>query len=177
MNSVEIIRAGKNDAQLLSDLSNATFIETYRGTCTDEDIVQFLDKNFTEEIIFEELQHEEELYFIAFANGFPAGYIRLKENNKAYPFLAKHKAIEVKRIYVLKEFHSKKIGAALMNYALQSAVENSCNAVWLGVWEHNEKAKSFYKKFNFKATGFTTAFKVGNTVQTDNLMMKVIEKN
>ncbi len=68
--------------------------------------------------------------------------------------LRKHKSIELKRIYVLKEYHSQKIGAKLMSFALDFAAEKNYELVWLGVWEHNEKAKSFYKKFGFVDTGY-----------------------
>jgi len=49
---------------------------------------------------------------------------------------------------VLKEYQSKKIGAALMSYALQFGSQKNYEVLWLGVWEHNEKAKLFYKKWD-----------------------------
>lgn len=177
INEIDIKRAGKNDAQLLSDLSNITFIETYRGSCADEDLTTLMDKWFKEEMIFKELQNPDDHYFIAFADGFPAGYMRLKEDYSEYPLEEKYKALQLKRIYVLKEYHDKKIGAALMNYALQLAAEKKYELIWLGVWGGNAKAKLFYKKWGFEDRGLAYEFTVGETRHTDYWLLKFIEKN
>ena len=99
----------------------------------------------------------------------------MKEEESDVTLIKKYKAIELKRIYVLKEYHSKKVGAALMNFALQFAAEKNYEAVWLGVWEHNLKAQAFYKKWGFVDTGATHDFPIGDTPQMDNWLIKVIE--
>jgi len=111
----------------------------------------------------------------AFDDKEPAGYIRMKEEESDVALIKKYKAIELKRIYVLREYYNKKVGAALMSFALQFATENKFEAIWLGVWEHNERAKSFYKKWGFTDTGFTHNFPIGNTPQTDHWFMKLID--
>ena len=98
----------------------------------------------------------------------------LSEEASDVEIIAKHTSVELKRIYVLKEYHSQKAGAALMNFALNFAAEKMYELVWLGVWEHNEKAKSFYKKFGFENTGATHFFPIGNTPQTDCWLIKFI---
>lgn len=171
-NSIHIERAAVADAQLISDLSNATFIETYRGTCTDDDLVNFINKCFAENIIEEELQSEDEFYFIAFTDGLPAGYMRIKEDYNDLPAMKKYKALELKRIYVLQEYQSNKVGTALMNFALQFAADKNYEVLWLGVWEGNEKARRFYKNFGFEDTGERAIFYIGNTAQTDHWLIK-----
>ncbi len=64
-----------------------------------------------------------------------------------------------------------------MTYALQFASQKKYEVLWLGVWEHNEKAKSFYKKWGFADTGDTHDFPIGNTPQKDNWLIKFIGKN
>lgn len=174
---INIRRASARDAQLISDMSTVTFIETYRGSCADEDIPSFIDKHFNEEVIAGELADPDDLYYIAFADGLPAGYMRLKENNAEYPLSQKHKAIQLKRIYVLQEYQSKHIGSALMSFALQLADKNNYEVLWLGVWEGNAKAKSFYKKWGFEDNGLAYTFTVGDTTHTDYWLVKFIEKN
>ena len=115
-----------------------------------------------------------EFYFIAFLNGIDAGYIRMKEEVSDVEIINRHKAIELKRIYVLKEYHAKKIGAALMNFALDFAAEKNYEMIWLGVWEHNERAKLFYNKFGFINSGVTHPFPIGNTPQTDVWLYRFI---
>ena len=38
--------------------------------------------------------------------------------------------------------------------------------VWLGVWEHNERARHFYERYGFKKAG-THTFTIGPDQQTD----------
>lgn len=173
---VQIKRASVNEAELISDLSVVTFIQTYRGTCPDGDLNDFMDKYFNEDLIRTELEDENDFYFIAFADGFPAGYMRLKEEYDEFPLSEKCKAIHLKRIYVLKEYQSKKVGAALMSFALQFSADKNFELLWLGVWEGNEKAVSFYKKWDFKNIKPYT-FHVGNTIHTDYWMTKIIERS
>ena len=61
-----------------------------------------------------------------------------------------------------------------MNFALHFAVENNYKIMWLGVWEHNERAKAFYKKFGFIDSGVTHNFPIGNTPQLDHWLYKFV---
>lgn len=173
---VQIRRALTTDAKLLSELSAVTFFDTFYGTCTDEDMQQFLTKYFNEEQVNEELREANDFYFIAFIYEKAVGYIRMKEEESDVPGIKDQKGIELKRLYVLKEYHSKKVGAALMEFVLQFAADNGYELVWLGVWEHNERAKNFYKRFGFRDTGYKHPFPIGNTPQTDNWLVRFVEK-
>jgi len=54
-----------------------------------------------------------------------------------------------------------------MDHTLNYAAQNNYQVVWLGVWEHNLRAQSFYKKYDFVNSGHTHNFPIGNTPQTD----------
>jgi ribosomal protein S18 acetylase RimI-like enzyme len=170
-----IRRANTGDAQTLSDLSKVTFIHTFKDTCTADDMQGFVQEHFNIELIKKELLDPVDFYFIAFINGIAAGYIRMKEDTCDVEIIAKHKAIELKRIYVLEEYHGQKTGAALMNFALDFAGDKGYEIIWLGVWEHNNRAKRFYRKFDFKDTGVTHPFPIGNTPQTDTWLYRFIK--
>src|SRR4051812_45205450 len=113
--NIDIRRGALDDASLLSQLSITTFLDTFRGTCTHDEIEHFVQLHFNARQVYKELQDQNDFYFIAFADKEPAGYIRMKEEESDVALIKKYKAIELKRIYVLKEYHSKKVGAALMN--------------------------------------------------------------
>jgi|SRR5687768_5333551 len=173
---IDIRRGTLDDAPLLSQLSTITFLDTFRGTCTDDEIEQFVQEYFNIDQVRKELKDENDFYFIAFVNKEAVGYMRMKEVESDVALIKQYKAIELKRIYVLKEYHSKKVGAALMKFALQFAAEKKYEAIWLGVWEHNMKAQAFYKKWGFIDTGYTHNFPIGNTPQMDNWLIKVLDK-
>ncbi|HNL66233.1 MAG TPA: GNAT family N-acetyltransferase, partial [Ferruginibacter sp.] len=77
------------------------------------------------------------------------------------------KALELKRIYVQKEFQGKGVAQALMDFILRYASDNGYEVVWLGVWEHNKKAQRFYEKYGFENSGHPHDFPIGSTPQTD----------
>ena len=114
---LHIRRATTNDAKLLCELSTVTFFDTFKGTCTDEDMQEFIEQYFNEKQIYEELQDPDDFYFIIFLEDIAAGYIRIKEDKTDIDEIKSKKGIELKRIYVLKEYHSKKIGARLTRVA------------------------------------------------------------
>lgn len=171
---INIRRATMHDYSLLSKLSTVTFLDTFRGTCTDEDIKEFVTTFFNEEQVYKELQDAEDFYFIAFINNIAIGYLRMKEENSVVPVINIYKAIELKRIYVVKEYLNQKVGAALMKFALQFAEDHQYQAIYLGVWEHNERAKAFYTKWGFTDTGHMHDFPIGKTAQIDRWLIKVL---
>ena len=92
-----------------------------------------------------------------------------------FPEVKKWKALELKRIYVLTEFHGKGIAQKLMNFILDFATEKKYEVVWLGVWEHNLRAQKFYEKYGFVNSGYTHDFPIGSTPQTDFWLWKFLK--
>jgi len=89
------------------------------------------------------------------------------EDYTNFPLMKQWKSLELKRIYVLEEFHGKGVAQRLMNFVIQSAQANQYQVVWLGVWEHNYRAQKFYEKYSFVHSGHTHDFPIGSTPQTD----------
>ena len=72
---------------------------------------------------------------------------------------------------MLKEFHGMKVGQLLYEKAIEIARLNNAEYVWLGVWEENPRAISFYKKNGFVEFD-KHIFNMGNEDQTDIMMKK-----
>ena len=66
--------------------------------------------------------------------------------NEAQTELQGNDALEIERIYVLKDYHGLKVGQLLYQYALDFATELNIKRIWLGVWEENKRAIRFYEK-------------------------------
>src|SRR5690606_2609409 len=79
------------------------------------------------------------------------------------------KGLEIERIYVLKDFHGKKVGQLLYDKAIEVAKEKKSDYIWLGVWEENPRAINFYKKNGFVEFD-KHIFKLGNDEQLDIMM-------
>jgi diamine N-acetyltransferase len=164
---ITIRRALLADAAALSEISKQTFYDTFTGTCTEADMQSFLENYFNLNQVQRELSNEKDFYYLAESGGSVIGYLRFMEDYENFPDMKQWKSLELKRIYVLKEFHGKGIAQMLMDYTLQYAKDNSYEVVWLGVWEHNNRAQKFYEKYGFVNSGHTHDFPIGNTPQTD----------
>ena len=127
----------------------------------------FLDDYFNIARVQSELRNENDLYYLAYMDGKLAGYLRLMEDYTNLPLMKQWKALELKRIYILKVYQGKGVAQLLMDHTLNYAAQNNYQVVWLGVWEHNLRAQSFYKKYGFVNSGHTHNFPIGNTPQTD----------
>ncbi len=169
---LQIRRAGISDSALLCRLSEVTFRDAFGHTCSEEDMSSFLFDNFNEPVITKELSDPLDFYFIAICNDQPAGYMRLKEDYSEYEKICDFKALELKRIYVLKDFQGKSIGSKLLEFAIQFAQQNNFEMLWLGVWEHNEGAMKLYKTMGFTDTGDTHLFYIGENESTDCWFIK-----
>lgn len=165
--AIQIRRATVADAAALTALARETFYDTFTGTCTEADMQEFLDAVFTETQLAKELADPEDYCVLAFFDDQLAGYLRCKEDPDSFPLMRQWKAIELKRIYVTKRFLGKGIAQALMDWCLAFATHRGYEAIWLGVWEHNERAKRFYEKYAFTDSGHRHGFPIGQTPQTD----------
>ena len=170
--SLQIRRATITDSLLLSGLSEITFRDAFGYTCTESDMNAFVLQYFSENIISQELSDPTDYYFLAYLGDEAVGYMRLKEDYSDYEKICAFRALELKRIYVLKAFQGKGIGQQLLAFAEQFANNNSFEVLWLGVWEHNEGAKKLYKQMGFQDTGDTHHFYIGDNESTDNWFVK-----
>jgi diamine N-acetyltransferase len=171
---INIRRVTIEDVSALSAIARQTFFDTFTGTCTQEDMESFLDQFYNQERLGKELMDPATYCFFAEANGEPVAYLHFAEDYKSFPLMKKWKALELKRIYVLKEFHGKGIAQQLMDHILDFAAENKYEVVWLGVWELNLRAQKFYEKYGFVNSGYTHDFPIGNTPQTDVWLWKFL---
>lgn len=167
MEQIIIRRATIADAVKLSAISIQTFYDTFISTCTEEDMNAFLKEYFNVKQVQLELNNENDFYYLAELNGKVIGYCRWMEDYTNFLVMKQWKSLELKRIYVLEEFHGKGVAQQLMNFVIQSAQTNQYQVVWLGVWEHNYRAQKFYEKYSFVHSGHTHDFPIGSTAQTD----------
>ncbi len=80
---------------------------------------------------------------------------------------------EVQRLYVAKEWHGKGIAQDLMNVCIEEMKGRGSDVIWLGVWERNPRAISFYKKFGFLEVG-EHIFRLGDDPQRDVVMARPV---
>lgn len=168
---IQIRRASIADVDELLSISQLTFVQTFGPHNTEQAIKTYLTQNLTLEKLATELVDPRAQFFVAIDNGQMVGYLKVNEfGSQTESGLSN--SLEVQRIYVLKKDQSKKVGQELMKLAIKIAHELKVNYVWLGVWENNTKAITFYERFGFRKFAIHT-FHMGTHPQND-LLMKLI---
>ncbi|HET6646934.1 MAG TPA: GNAT family N-acetyltransferase [Pyrinomonadaceae bacterium] len=171
---LSIRRGVLQDAGLLSELGSHTFFETFAADNTHENMAAYLSRSFSPEQQAAELADPSCLFQIAELNGVPVGYSLLRSHDELPNIRAKN-PIELVRLYVSRESLGSGVGAALMQAAINEARQEGYETLWLGVWEHNHRARAFYRKWNFQEVG-THLFQLGGDRQTDILMLRSLSE-
>lgn len=174
-----IRRGSADDAVLLAELGARTFSETFAADNTPENMAAYLASAFTPSQQAAGLADPRCIFQIAEIVD-PAetekravGYSLLR-SGKAPDCVTGEVPIELVRLYVSQELIGSGVGAALMQACFNEARQQGFKTLWLGVWEHNRRAQTFYDKWNFRKVG-THVFQLGDDPQIDNLMQREID--
>jgi len=146
---IRISIAATMDAELIADLSRRTFYETFAPHNTPENMEQFLQTQFSREVLIRQVGAPRNTFVLARLNDQPVGYARLYEATELPRGIAGTNSIEIARLYAEQQVIGKGIGKALMHACLDVARQKEKEWIWLGVWEHNHRAIAFYEKMGF----------------------------
>lgn len=167
---INITQTTIDDVEQLQKIGKQTFYETFSDSNTEEDMAEYLNEKFSMTTLSTELNEKNAKFYFAQIENEVVGYLKLN-SGQSQTELKDNKALEIERIYVLKEFHGKKVGQVLYDKVIEIAKNKGVDYVWLGVWEENQRAIRFYEKNDFVAFD-KHIFKLGNDEQTD-IMMKL----
>ena len=159
--------AGPADADALSLVASATFLDTYAGSLDGSDMVAHCAANNRPEKFAAWINDPGDAVTIGeILPGFaPVGYAVLTSGIDL-PVTLEHGDIELRRIYTLSRMRGSGLGPALMRQVIEDAARLSCRRILLGVWGENYRAHRFYERHGFTIVG-TRQFKVGNVVHDD----------
>ena len=161
-----------NELETLHLIGYETFDETFRSMNSPETMDTYLNESFSLEKLAQELGKTYCKFYFIYSDSTLAGYLKLNYA-PAQSDINDSESVEVERIYVRKEHKGKGLGKVLMEYAFQQAIQNKKAYVWLGVWEKNVKAITFYEKMGFEEAG-QHSFRIGNELQSDLIMKKIV---
>jgi diamine N-acetyltransferase len=153
------------DAAALAELGAATFVETFGAQNRPADVAAHLAARFSPALQADELADPRGGFVVAEANGELAGYARTLDGD-APSGVAARRPRELARLYVRARHTGSGLGPALMRRVLDDAHAAGRDALWLGVWEHNARARRFYAKWHFAEVG-EVPYVLGEDVQRD----------
>lgn len=158
------------DIDTLVSLGIKTFRDTFDEFNDPANMILYLNKTFTRKVLEEEMKQPGTVFFLAFDGRRAAGYAKLRSSS-APAGLNGATSLEIERLYAHRDYFGKRVGHMLMQTCLAYAKRKECKTLWLGVWENNARAISFYERNGFERFGQHT-FMLGNDAQTDWLMRK-----
>src|SRR4051812_42427046 len=150
--NVSIRRGTPSDARPLAEFAARTFSETFAEENRPEDMVLHVSTAYGVPQQEAELADPEMTTLLAEVDAQLAGYAQLRPN--AGPdCVPKIMPLELLRFYVAAPWQGQGVAHALMQRVLTEARARGAQTLWLGVWERNERAKSFYRKSGFVDVG------------------------
>lgn len=154
MGHLYIRKAVIDDGAIVALLGRVTFTETFGKYFNDpDDLSRYYDETFSVEKIRSGIEKDNNAFWIAFYDEIPVGYAKLKRNAPSLFVPLPGKVSQLQKIYVLKDFHAKRIGLGLIEILLQEVVRMEGEYIWLSVLASNIKATSFYEKMGFIVKG------------------------
>jgi len=113
----------------------------------------YIRTNFSAERLNEELSDPNAAFFLVYDEEKPVGVIKLNISKSISGFPAEA-ALELERIYFIKEASGKGLGRESISFILDFARENNKSVVWLKAMD-SSAAIEFYKKRGFQIVGET----------------------
>jgi len=167
-----ILKSDVTDLPELLNMAQKAFVQAFTANNKPENVKAYLDEAFTLDQFRQEYQNEGSTFFKLVSGTQIIGYTKVNLT-PAQTDLHDPESLEVARLYLLDEFIGLGLGKMLLEQAIDFAKQNQKKYIWLGVWEHNSRAISFYERNGFEKFS-SHPFPFGDEVQTDWLMRKLI---
>lgn len=167
------IRAARpSDAGELAALAERTFREAFGAANASADMDLYCGANHGESIQAAEIANPELLTLVCEEKGALIAFAQLGWG-KAPDCVAARRPGEIRRLYVLKDWHGGGVARDLMTECMAQLAGRGTDVAWLGVWEKNPRAIAFYRKFEFAEAG-TQIFRLGTDPQRDVVMARPV---
>jgi ribosomal protein S18 acetylase RimI-like enzyme len=117
-----------------------------------EVVNSYVQERYTVEVLMKELEENENIYYIIYHGGLPAGFSKIR-HQVPHAAIAQQNVSKLERLYLLKEFYNLGLGQDLLDYNISLSKQAGQAGMWLFVWTGNERAVKFYKKAGFEVIG------------------------
>jgi GNAT superfamily N-acetyltransferase len=171
MTDATIRRATEADAEALSRIGAATFVETFGHMYPPRDLAAFLEAAYGLEKTRRDLADPAKAAWLVEADGEVVGHAL------AGPCDLPHHAVtpacgELKRLYVLKAHQGGGVGSRLLKETLDWLEADGPRPLWIGVWSENFGAQKLYGRMGFEKVG-EYEFPVGEIRDREFILRRV----
>jgi len=138
-----------DDVELLRSVALQSYNEHYLHLWHDKG-EWYIEQSFSVQQLSLELQDSNARFFLVYDDAIPVGFIKVNINA---PINEVHNALELERIYFIKQAVGKGLGSLAVNYVFDIAKSLKKEIVWLKVMDSSHAAMFFYQKMGFKTCG------------------------
>lgn len=160
------------DAEGLVKIAASTYYETFAAVNTPENMQAYLASAFTLAGFTADLANPAVAMYVAESPGGLIGYAKLVAG-AAPSCVTGDSPLELERLYVDARWHGGGVAKTLMETCLTYARDEGFKTIYLGVWERNFRAQSFYRKWGFERVG-EHIFQMGDDPQIDWWMSRPV---
>ncbi len=166
-------RAETGDAPALSLVAAASFLETFAGILSGDDIVAHVTSKSAPAAFADWIADPASIVTLAthVEGDAPVGYTVLTAPDHVGETLPGD--IELRRIYTLSNARGTGLGSALMERAMIDARALGSRRILLGVFAGNHRARAFYERQGFAVVA-ERRFKVGATWHDDRVYARAM---
>ena len=166
---VHIRRGVASDAAALAEFAARTFNETFAAENKTEDLRPHPAGSHGIAQQTKELVDPDGITVLVEQGGRLIAYAQIRRSVPPACVTQDH-AVELFRFYVDRPAQGSRFALVLMLHVHRAARELGGTHLWLGVWEHNDRARVFYSKMGFVDVG-SHAFYVGSGRRTARVMV------
>ncbi|WP_294544648.1 GNAT family N-acetyltransferase [uncultured Limosilactobacillus sp.] len=161
---IPVTASKQQDIVTLQEIATKSFTAMFGPYHEPQAVKTYTDETYALPVLIRELNDPDSRTYFLKLNDTPVGYLKLNWR-MAQTDQVFENAMQLQRIYLLPEYWNQHLGSYLMDKALDEAKKSRVKTVWLGVWEHNDRARHFYERYGFKKAGSHT-FVIGQDRQT-----------
>lgn len=162
---IRIRRALDRDVSPLTAFAFRVFYETFAHNNDPAALAAYMAEAYSEDATAATLCDPRLEYHLLHVDGALAAYALL-EPRATFACLSLRHPLRITRFYVDRAWQGLGVAHRLMEHCLTTARAHGADGVWLGVWEHNHRARAFYQKYGFVEVG-TMPFRFGPEMQED----------
>ena len=160
-----IRRATVDDCCLIHELAAEAFPHTYQHILTSEQIDYMMHWMYDPQNIYTQMTEEGHVYFVAYQDDEPAGYVSVRPDGESLYHLEK--------IYVLPEYQKTHAGGALFRHAVAYVREAFPAAVAMELnVNRNNPALGFYRHMGMRIDR-QGDFDIGNGFYMNDYIMRL----
>jgi ribosomal protein S18 acetylase RimI-like enzyme len=168
MGTTMIRRLESGDVAALAALARSTYADAFGYSFNAADLADHLRNNLSDDYFRRAI--DDDVFLGAERGGRLIGFVQFGAVSIAVPTRSPDDQ-ELRRLYVHADFQGQGIGTRLMEAALAHPRLKAAERIYLDVWERNQRAQAFYRRYGFTVIGAQRFAVASGTAADQDLIM------